>query len=94
MAIVEWAKPSLQVPSYRYESRLTSTPGPESFLRYSPQGCYLAFSQSNSNRSQMDLAIYDQQTQSVHLIKAQDIVKKRQNGRLMASGLFIIAMIR
>ena len=56
MAIVEWAKPSLQVPSYRYESRLTSTPGPESFLRYSPQGCYLAFSQSNSNRSQMDLA--------------------------------------
>jgi len=70
MAIVEIAKPSLQVPSYRYESRLTSTPGPESFLRYSPQGRYLAFSQSNTNRSQMDLAVYDQQTQSVHLIKS------------------------
>lgn len=70
MIIVELAKPSLQVPSYRYESRLTSTPGPESFLRYSPQGRYLAFSQSNNNRSQMDLAVYDQQTQSVHLIKS------------------------
>lgn len=70
MIIVELAKPSLQVPSYSYESRLTSTPGPESFLRYSPQGRYLAFSQSNINRSQMDLAVYDQQTQSVHLIKS------------------------
>lgn len=70
MAIVELIKPSLQVPSYRYESRLTSTPGPESFLRYSPQGRYLAFSQSTINRSQMDLAVYDPQTQSVHLIKS------------------------
>ena len=70
MAIIELAKPNLQVPSYRYESRLTSTPGPEGFLRYAPQGRYLAFSQSNTNRSQMDLAVYDQQTQSVHLIKS------------------------
>jgi DNA-binding winged helix-turn-helix (wHTH) protein/Tol biopolymer transport system component len=70
MTIVELVKPSLQVPSYSYESRLTSTPGPESFLRYSPQGRYLAFSQSTINRSQMDLAVYDQQTQSVHLIKS------------------------
>jgi DNA-binding winged helix-turn-helix (wHTH) protein/Tol biopolymer transport system component len=70
MAIVELIKPSLQVPSYRYESRLTSTPGPENFLRYSPKGRYLAFSQSNISRSQMDLAVYDQQTQSVHLIKS------------------------
>lgn len=70
MMIVELAKPSLEVPSYRYESRLTSTPGPESFLRYSPKGRYLAFSQSNTNRSQMDLAVYDQQTQSVHLVKS------------------------
>lgn len=70
MAIVELTEPSLQVPSYRYESRLTATPGPESFLRYSPEGRYLAFSQSNMTRSQMDLAVYDQQTQSVHLIKS------------------------
>lgn len=70
MGIVELAKPDLQAPSYRYESRLTSTPGPEGFLRYSAQGRYLAFSQSNNNRSQMDLAVYDQQTQSVHLIKS------------------------
>ncbi len=70
MFIVEVAKPSLQVPSYFYESRLTSTPGPESFLRYAPNGRYLAFSQSNENRSQMDLAVYDQQTQSVRLIKS------------------------
>lgn len=61
--------PSLVAPSYRYESRLTSTPGPENFLRFSPQGRYLAFSQISDDRLQMDLAIYDSQTQSVHTIK-------------------------
>lgn len=70
VGIVELTKPSLQVPSYSYESRLTSTPGPESFLRYSPQGRYLAFSQSNSTRSQMDLAVYDSQSESVHVFKS------------------------
>jgi DNA-binding winged helix-turn-helix (wHTH) protein/Tol biopolymer transport system component len=70
LALFEWVKPNLVVPSYQYESRLTSTPGPESFLRYSPQGRFLAFSQSNNNRSQMDLAVFDSQTQSVHLIKS------------------------
>lgn len=61
--------PSLQVPSYQYESRLTSVPGPENFLRYSPDGRYLAFSQSSERRDQMDLAIYDAQTQSIHAIR-------------------------
>lgn len=70
VGIVELAKPSLHVPSYSYESRLTSTPGPESYLRYSPKGRYLAFSQSNSTRSQMDLAVYDSQSQSVHVFKS------------------------
>ncbi|MBL4908544.1 MAG: PD40 domain-containing protein [Alteromonadaceae bacterium] len=70
LAIIEFIKPSVHIPRYRYESRLTSTPGPESFLRYSPQGRYLAFSQSNETRSQMDLAVFDAQTQSVHLIKS------------------------
>jgi DNA-binding winged helix-turn-helix (wHTH) protein/Tol biopolymer transport system component len=70
VGIVELAKPSLEVPRYSYESRLTSTPGPESFLRYSPKGRYLAFSQSDSRRSQMDLAVYDAQSQSVHVFKS------------------------
>jgi len=70
MAIVELAKPSLQVPEYSYESRLTSTPGPENFLRYSPKGRYLAFSQSSNNRDQMDIAVFDAQTQAVHVIKS------------------------
>jgi len=69
MVLIELSKPGLQVPIYQYESRITSTPGPENFLRYSPQGRYLAFSQTNSTRSQMDLAIYDAQTQSIHTIK-------------------------
>ena len=70
MAIIELAKPSFQVPEYSYESRLTSTPGPENFLRYSPKGRYLAFSQSSNNRDQMDMAVFDAQTQAVHVIKS------------------------
>jgi DNA-binding winged helix-turn-helix (wHTH) protein/Tol biopolymer transport system component len=70
MVIVELAKPSLHVPEYTYESRLTSTPGPENFLRYSPKGRYLAFSQSSNNRDQMDMAVFDAQTQAVHVIKS------------------------
>ncbi len=70
MIIIELAKPSLKVPQYSYESRLTSTPGPEGFLRYSPKGRYLAFSQSSQNRDQMDMAVFDAQTQAVHVIKS------------------------
>ena len=70
ISIVELTKPSLQVPQYSYESRLTSTPGPENFLRYSPKGRYLAFSQSSTNRDQMDMAVFDAQTQAVHVIKS------------------------
>ncbi len=70
IGIIELTKPSLQVPEYSYESRLTSTPGPENFLRYSPKGRYLAFSQSSNNRDQMDMAVFDAQTQAVHVIKS------------------------
>ncbi|NQY48421.1 MAG: winged helix-turn-helix domain-containing protein [Colwellia sp.] len=69
-SLFELSKPSLQVPEYTYESRLTSTPGPENFLRYSPKGRYLAFSQSSNNRDQMDMAVFDAQTQAVHVIKS------------------------
>ena len=50
-------------------SRLTSMPGPESFLRFSPNGRYLAFNQNANNRQHTDLAIYDNQTQAIHSIK-------------------------
>lgn len=69
-SLLKLAEPNLTVPIYQYESRLTSTPGPENFLRYSPNGRYLAFSQISEDRLQMDLAIYDSQTQSVHTIKS------------------------
>ena len=52
-----------------HASRLTSMPGPESFLRFSPNGRYLAFNQNANNRQHTDLAIYDNQTQAIHSIK-------------------------
>lgn len=67
--LVHINQPKLSAPSYQYESRLTSTPGPENYLRYSPDGRYLAFSQISEDRRHMDLAVYDNDTQSVHTIK-------------------------
>lgn len=67
--LVHINQPELAAPSYQYESRLTSTPGPENYLRYSPDGRYLAFSQISEDRRHMDLAVYDADTQSVHTIK-------------------------
>ena len=69
LGLIHLSTPSLKAPSYQYESRLTSTPGPENYLRYSPDGRYLAFSQISENRRHMDLAVYDAKTQSVHTIK-------------------------
>jgi DNA-binding winged helix-turn-helix (wHTH) protein/dipeptidyl aminopeptidase/acylaminoacyl peptidase len=63
-------QPKLEQPLYQYESRLTSVPGPESFLKYSPDGRYLAFSQMSANRRHTDLAVYDSKTQAVHSIKS------------------------
>jgi len=56
--------------NYEYQSRLTSVPGAEVFLRYSPNGRYLAFSQTASNRSQMDLVVFDAQSKALHAIKS------------------------
>lgn len=69
LMLIKLSVPTLKAPSYQYESRLTSTPGPESYLRYSPNGRYLAFSQISEDRRHMDLAVYDAKTQSVHTIK-------------------------
>lgn len=63
------ADPELELPLYQYESRLTSVPGPENFLRYSPNGRYLAFSQMASNRKHADIAVYDSKNQSIYSIK-------------------------
>jgi len=67
--VLHLARPVLEKPLYQYQSRLTSVPGPENFLKYSPDGRYLAFSQMSANRRHTDLAVYDNKTQAVHSIK-------------------------
>ncbi|NNG45273.1 hypothetical protein HJP15_20515 [Pseudoalteromonas sp. NEC-BIFX-2020_002] len=62
--------PNVPILNYEYQSRITSAPGAEVFLRYSPSGRYLAFSQSNDQQSQFDLAVYDHQSKTVHSIKS------------------------
>ncbi|NTS76737.1 winged helix-turn-helix domain-containing protein [Catenovulum sp. SM1970] len=55
--------------AYQYESRLTSVPGAETLLKYSPDGRYLAFSQTARDRRQMDLVVYDIENQSIHTVR-------------------------
>ncbi len=52
-----------------YRSRITSAPGMEAFVRYSADGRYLAFSHSDESHKQFDLAVYDQQSKTVHSVK-------------------------
>lgn len=55
---------------FNYVARATSAPGTEAFLSYSPDGRYLAFSQSDEAQNQFDLAVFDQQTDTVHSVKS------------------------
>ena len=65
-----FSQPIVQKSPFKYESRLTSAPGLEVYLRYSPNGRYLAFSHLGENQSQFDLAIYDSQSKIVHSLKS------------------------
>ncbi|MCF2859873.1 winged helix-turn-helix domain-containing protein [Pseudoalteromonas sp. SMS1] len=53
-----------------YISRITSAPGAEVQLSFSPNGRYLAYSQIVSGNSHFDLAVYDLQTQTAHTVKS------------------------
>lgn len=59
-----------QAAQYTYQSRLTASPGAEVFLRYSPNGRYLAFSHVGKNQEQFDLSVIDMKTQSLHNLKS------------------------
>lgn len=61
---------TLQTAEYTYQSRLTASPGAEVFLRYSPNGRYLAFSHVGKNQEQFDLSVIDMKTQSLHNLKS------------------------
>ncbi|ALO44497.1 Transcriptional regulator CadC [Pseudoalteromonas phenolica] len=64
------SQPIKQTSPFKYDSRLTSAPGLEVYLRYSPEGRYLAFSHLDENQSQFDLAVYDSQSKIVHSLKS------------------------
>ncbi|MBQ4864269.1 PD40 domain-containing protein [Pseudoalteromonas sp. MMG013] len=61
---------SAQTIDYKYQSRLTASPGAEVYLRYSPDGRYLAFSHVGNNQEQFDLSVIDMKTQSLHNLKS------------------------
>lgn len=54
----------------KYVSRLTSSPGAEVYLNFSPNGRYLAYSQIVTGESQYDLVVHDLQTNTSHTIKS------------------------
>ncbi|MBD1581097.1 winged helix-turn-helix domain-containing protein [Pseudoalteromonas sp. S16_S37] len=51
------------------ETRITSSPGAEVFIRFSPNGKYLAYSYLAQGADQFDLAVYDLETKITHTIK-------------------------
>jgi DNA-binding winged helix-turn-helix (wHTH) protein len=61
---------SKKVEQYIYQSRLSASPGAEVFLRYSPNGRYLAFSHVGKDQEQFDLSVIDMKTQSMHNLKS------------------------
>ncbi|MDK2596894.1 winged helix-turn-helix domain-containing protein [Pseudoalteromonas obscura] len=61
------SKPVTQV---KYVSRLTSSPGAEVYLNFSPNGRFLAYSQIVTGESQYDLVVYDLQINTSHTIKS------------------------
>ncbi|MBQ4810862.1 winged helix-turn-helix domain-containing protein [Pseudoalteromonas luteoviolacea] len=69
LAFLDWGSND-QTRKVEYISRITSAPGAEVQLSFSPGGRYLAYSQIGSGRSQFDLAVYDLQTQTTHTVKS------------------------
>ncbi|MEQ2354422.1 winged helix-turn-helix domain-containing protein [Pseudoalteromonas piscicida] len=51
-------------------TRITSSPGAEVFVRFSPNGSYLAYSYLAEGADQFDLAVYDLETKTTHTIKS------------------------
>ncbi|MCG7555867.1 winged helix-turn-helix domain-containing protein (plasmid) [Pseudoalteromonas piscicida] len=51
-------------------TRITSSPGAEVFVRFSPNGNYLAYSYLAEGADQFDLAVYDLETKTTHTIKS------------------------
>ncbi|MEJ6476886.1 winged helix-turn-helix domain-containing protein [Pseudoalteromonas piscicida] len=51
-------------------TRITSSPGAEVFVRFSPNGKYLAYSYLAEGADQFDLAVYDLETKITHTIKS------------------------
>lgn len=50
-------------------TRITSSPGAEVFVSFSPNGKYLAYSYLAEGADQFDLAVYDLETKTTHTIK-------------------------
>ncbi|MCF6435453.1 winged helix-turn-helix domain-containing protein [Pseudoalteromonas sp. MMG022] len=51
-------------------TRITSAPGAELFIRFSPNGKYLVYSYLADGADQFDLAVYDLETKTTHTIKS------------------------
>ncbi|KZN49204.1 winged helix-turn-helix domain-containing protein [Pseudoalteromonas luteoviolacea] len=66
-------------PKIKYISRITSSPGAEAYLSFSPNGRFLAYSQIVAGQSQYDLVVHDLQTNSSHTIKSSGYSEQAPN---------------